>query len=51
MANNEKRESRDVRRKVMRLHREGWYPSNIAYIAKISQGLVEQILRDNGIVM
>ena len=48
MANSE---SKDVRKRVLRLYDEGWYPQNIAHIAKLSQPLVEQILRDNGIMM
>ena len=36
---------------VIRLYREGWHVANIASIAKCKPGVVEQILRDKGIMM
>lgn len=42
---------KDLRRTVLRLQKEGWQAPNIAYIARVSQPLVEQILKDNGILM
>ena len=51
MATNEFSNSRDLRKRVMHLYKDGWQAPNIAYITKIKQGVVEQILRDNGIMM
>jgi hypothetical protein len=36
---------------VVHLHQLGWQAPNIAHIAGLKQGVVEQILRDKGIEM
>ena len=51
MATNENLNGRELRKRVMHLYKEGWQAPNIAYIAKVKQGVVEQILRDNGVMM
>ena len=43
--------SKEIRKRVIRLHKEGWYPYNIAHITRLKTGVVEQILRDNGFLM
>lgn len=42
---------KETRKYVMHLHRIGWQAPNIAHIAGLKQGVVEQILRDKGIEM
>jgi hypothetical protein len=40
-----------LRRQIIRLHKEGWQIANIASIAQCKPDVVQQVLKDKGILM
>lgn len=42
---------KEMRRTIIRLQKEGWQVPNIAYIAKVDESVVKEILKDANILM
>lgn len=40
-----------LQRQILRLHKEGWQIANIASIAQCKPDVVQQVLKDKGILM
>ena len=43
-------QKKNIEKRIVALHEEGWHVPNIAYIAKVGADVVKQILREKNLL-